>query len=86
MGFLRRPVGRGALCLFRLTGKYDQLSALDIWIEDIHCAAKEEVDIVVVRRAGEQFNVEGSFRIVQIKRILDIVALNGADLIIIKVA
>ena len=79
LGRVGRPVGGGNDGFLGLAGRADELAAVQIGLQDAHGAVKEEVDVVVAGVAGDELNVEGAFRVVQIQGVADELALRGAD-------
>ncbi len=61
-----------------------QLAAVDVGLQHRHRAVVEEVGVVVVGRAAEQFDVERALAFLQAQPLLDRLRLQDADLEIVE--
>jgi hypothetical protein len=68
----------------RLARGHGQLAALHVGLEDVPGAAEEEAGVVVVGAAGEGLEREGAGRVVEVELLLDELALQLADLVVVE--
>ena len=78
------PVRRRALLARRLAALHDELTFVDVRLQDIHRTLEEEHNIVVIERTRRNLEVVRAFAFFQAELFLNVLALDLADAVVVE--